>query len=354
MKSKRPFHFILFLLLLFGFLLTTIPVTGSTGTTAIDSTGRVISLSAAPKRIACLYAFSGHVVAMLDRGQDMVAIVNGLKKDVLLNRVVPAIKTKPIPARGGTIHIEALLKTQPDIVFLKPETAAITSEIEKLDRFNLQWFVAGYRNMAQQMAIIENIGKAIGRHEKAMDYIRFYKHVINTVAARTTLIPQSKKVRVYHSVNEATRTDAPGTLEAVWTKTAGVINVSVGTELRGKGEKHFADIEQILIWNPDVIIVNEDGVNKEILTDKKWAPIRAVQEKKVFAIPVGISRWGHPGGLETPLAILWTAKKIYPKIFTDIDLEKEIQAFYKSFFNISLTEDDIGKILANKGMRNFN
>jgi iron complex transport system substrate-binding protein len=50
-------------------------------------------------------------------------------------------------------------------------------------------------------------------------------------------------VRLYHSVNEACRTYAPGTIEADWTNAAGVINVSVGTSLRGKGNKNFADIE---------------------------------------------------------------------------------------------------------------
>lgn len=42
-------------------------------------------LNRLPERIACLYAFTGHVVTMLGRGEDMAAIVNGLKKDVLLN-----------------------------------------------------------------------------------------------------------------------------------------------------------------------------------------------------------------------------------------------------------------------------
>ncbi len=316
-----------------------------------DSRHHSISLKKIPQRIGCLYAFCGHVVTMLDRGPDMVAIVNGLKKDVLLNRIVPSIKRMSIPAKGGIINIEALLKTRPDIIFLKPETAAIAAEVKKLERFNLPYFTAGYHSMEQQMEIIDNMGKAIGCQDKAFAYTRYYRNTIKRVAKKIASIPDSQKIRLYHSVNEATRTDAPGTIEADWTKAAGVINVSVGKSLGGKGNKHFADIEQILIWNPDVIIVNEDGVDIEILTDKKWAPIKAVQHKKVYAIPVGISRWGHPGGLETPLAILWTAKKVYPEYFTDINLKKEIHTFYNTFFALTLNDDMVDKILANKGMR---
>ncbi|MFH2059258.1 MAG: ABC transporter substrate-binding protein [Pseudomonadota bacterium] len=335
----------------FFYLFLTLPAVGSEPVHVMDSKGRVITLAKTPERIGCLYAFCGHVVTMLDRGPDMVAIVNGLKKDLLLNQIVPSIKKMPVPAKGGIINIEALLKTRPDIIFLKPETAAITAEIKKLERFKLPYFVAGYRSMAQQMAIIENMGKAIGRYDKALAYTRYYKNIIKKVSSITIAIPNEKRQRLYHSINEATRTDAPGTIEADWTKVTGVINVSVGNFLHTKGNKHFADIEQIIIWNPDVIIVNEDGVDKKILTDKKWASIKAVQNKQVYAIPVGISRWGHPGGLETPLAILWTAKKVYPKYFLDIDLRKEIQHFYKTFFNIKLNKAMIDKILANKGMR---
>ncbi len=342
-------YFIIFILLINLF----IPNIGF-GTEFIkvtDSTGQHLTLTQEPKRIACLYAFCGHVVSMLDRGKDMVAIVNGLKKDVLLTQLLPNIKGLPMPTSGGSINIESLLKTKPDIVFLKPETAIINAEIKKLERFNLSYFVAGYRNMAEQMAIIEMIGKAIGEYEKAHKYTDYYREIITKVSLRTADIPVNKRVRLYHSVNEPNRTDGPGTIEADWTKASGVTNVSVGASLHGKANKNFASIEQILIWNPEIIIVNEINAKNEFLLRKKWSGIKAVKDKKVYAIPIGVSRWGHPGGLETPLAILWTAKKVYPNLFKDIDLKKEIAQFYKTFFNIVLTKQMIDKILHNKGMR---
>ena len=343
-------HFIFFISILLSLYFSS-TVFGSDTVTVIDSTGMSLTLASPPRRIACLYAFCGHVVTMLGRGQDMVAIVNGLKKDLLLHQLVPGINHLPVPAKGGIINIEALLNTQADIVFLKPETATITAEIKKLQRFNLPYFVAGYHSMEEQMGIIENMGKAIGCGEKALAYTRYYREMIHRVRSRTAHIPKAKRVRLYHSVNEPRRTDAPGTIEADWTTACGVNNVSVGASLQGKGNKNFAGIEQILLWNPEVIIVNEDGVDQLILNDKKWSPIQAVQNNRVFSIPVGISRWGHPGGLETPLAILWTAKKVYPHLFQDIDLKQEITVFYHTFFNLDLDGSLIDKILGNTGMR---
>ncbi len=350
MKLIQIFKHFIFLQMFLVLLIPAIAICSS-AVSVTDSTGKDLTLTRPPERIACLYAFTGHVVTMLDRADKMVAIVNGLKKDLLLRQIVPGIKDLPVPAKGGIINVEALLKTRADMIFLKPETAVISAEIKKLERFNFPYFVAGYHSMAEQMTIIEMMGKAIGRHKKALDYTQYYRDVIDTVSKRTSQIPPDKKIRLYHSVNEPRRTDAPGTIEADWTATCGVHNVSVNASLNGKGNKNYADIEQILVWNPEVIIVNEDGVDQLILTNKKWSSIQAVRNKKVFAIPVGISRWGHPGGLETPLAILWTVKKVYPALFEDIDLKKEISVFYKTFFNIHLNDTLLNRILANKGMR---
>lgn len=325
--------------------------TGHGPVTVTDFTGRTLTLEWPAERFACLYAFTGHVVTMLGRGGDMVAVVDGLKKDRLIQQRVPGIPTLPIPAKGGVIHIETLLKADPDMVFLKPETAASESEIKKLDRFELPYFVAGYRSMDEQMTIIEMMGKICGRHDRARAYTGYYRDMIQRVKDRTGQIPENHRVRLYHSVNEARRTDAPNTIEADWTRAAGVINVSVGEKLNARGDKFFAGMEQILIWNPDVIIVNEAGMDQQILQNKKWASIKAVQEKKVFPIPVGISRWGHPGSLETPLAVLWAAKTVYPDLFFDVDLKMEIKQFYHRFFDLTLGDDMVEKILNNQGMR---
>jgi iron complex transport system substrate-binding protein len=319
--------------------------------TVTDFIGRTLTLERPADRFACLYAFTGHVITLLGRGTDMVAVVDGLKKDLLIQQRVPGIQALPIPVKGGVIHIEALLKANPDIVFLKLETAAAEAEIRKLDRFGLPYFVADYRSMDEQMTTIEMMGKICGRYEAARAYTTYYRNMIRMVKDRTGRIPEDQRVRVYHSVNDARRTDAAGTIEADWTRAAGVINVSVGDRLDARGNKFFAGIEQILIWNPDVIIVNEAGVDQQILQDKKWASIKAVQEKKVFPIPVGISRWGHPGSLETPLAILWTARTVYPDLFSDIDFKMEIKQFYHRFFDMALTDEMVERILNNQGMR---
>ncbi|MDD3652603.1 MAG: ABC transporter substrate-binding protein [Desulfotomaculaceae bacterium] len=319
--------------------------------TVTDFIGRQVKVPDQVERIGCLYAYTGHVVTMLGRGSDIVAVVEGLKRDVMMTEMSPGIKDAVVPSAEGAINIEELIKADPDLVFIRNETAQSEGEIEKLEKSGIPYLVVDYRNIKEQMYTIEMIGKAIGAHEQAKEYNDYYQHCIDLVQARVAGIPEKERVTVYHSVNEATRTDAKDTLPADWLKVAGVNNVSINENLKLLGNKYFASLEQILMWDPEVILANEAGVADYMMTNRQWSALRAVKNNKVYQMPNGVSRWGHPGSLETPLAILWTAKTIYPDRFTDLDMVAETKTFYKDYFRYEVSDDEVASILSGVGMR---
>ncbi len=320
-------------------------------TTITDCIGREVEIPKNIERIACLYAVSGHVVTMLGEGDRIVAVNGGLKRDKVLTKICPTIQDALMPKVSGNINIEELAKANPDVVFIDIQDANVKGETKKFNKLGIPYLVIDFNNVEGQQNMVKMIGKAIGKEDKAEKYIEFYNQCISTVSEKTDKILKEGKKRVYHSVNEATRTDAPNTLPADWMKIAGLINVSIGDELKFTDNKYFASLEQILMWNPDYILVNEDGVDEYIRTKDQWKNLNAVKNDKVFLLPNGVSRWGHPTSIETPLAILWTAATIYPDHFEDIDMKQITMNFYKDFFNYELTDDEADSILAGKGMR---
>ena len=319
--------------------------------TVTDCFDRQVILPQSIERIACLYAFTAHVVTMLGEDDKIVAVVNGSKRDMLLNEVSPYIDKAATPSDSGIINIEELLAADPDLVFLKGETALLKEETAKLDLFHIPYVVIDFTDISEQMKAIQVIGDVLNRSERAGQYNQYYQQVIDGVSERTSALDENSKLRVYHAVNEATRTDAAGTLTAEWTQIAGAINVSVGSDLRVYENKFFASIEQILLWDPEVIICNEYGVDKYIMKNEKWQTIEAVKTQRVFKIPTGISRWGHPGGMETPLAIQWTVKTLYPEICSDIDLNQITRNYYADFFDYQISDELLTKVLSGDRMR---
>ncbi|GAB6097051.1 ABC transporter substrate-binding protein [Desulfatiferula olefinivorans] len=314
----------------------------------VDCTGRSVAVPVTAGRIACLYAFAGHVVTMMGRGNDIVAVSKGLMRDSLLLEICPAIREARVPKSQGGINVEELVKAKPDLVFLSGDVGRDPGETGKLDAFHLPWLVVDYAGMDEQKNAVAMIGEALGTQGGAKAYLSYYNECMDRISTGLSTLPRNQKVRVYHSVNEADRTAIPNSLSTQWLDAVGVINVAGQNEGTLSGDKYRVGMEQILIWNPDAILVNEPSVKHLMLSDTRWSALKAVQGKRVYLLPIAISRWGHPGSVETPLAMLWAVKTFYPDRFEHIDMAQETRDFYRRFFDYALSDTQIEQILAGR------
>ncbi len=319
--------------------------------TVTDCIGRNVTIPAHPQRIACLCPESGHALALFGQGDKIVAAVGGMQRDLMLVEMYPHIKDVPVPKSSGAINIEELARCNPDIVFVKGDTAHNQAEVEKINKSGIPFLVIEFNNMKEQQTAMAMIAEVLGTVDQAQQYNQYYQQCIKRVADKVAAIPKKDRIRVYHSVNEATRTDTRGTLPADWLQVTGAKNVSVDQELKLFDGKYYASLEQILLWDPEYILVNDPNVVGYITNHEHWRSLQAVKNNRVLALPNGISRWGHFSSLETPLAIMWTAKTLYPDKFTDIDMVAETKYFYKEFFRMNLTDETVQKILSGEGMR---
>lgn len=316
-----------------------------------DSSGKIVWVPNKVNRIAALYAPIGYIIALLGDGSKMVAVPGGLKRDKIMSTIVPSIDHANVPQEGGKINVEELAKAHPDIVFINEETAGDNAQLKKLDQLHIPYLYIDFHTLKQQENVIELIGNLLGKKDVAQKYIRYYDSKMNLIENRIKSIPLKKRIRVYHSINEATRTDTPDTISADWLKKAGAVDVSVNEKLKTIENKYFASVEQILLWNPSVILANEQGVDQYIRAKDQWQSISAVKNGRVYLLPSGVTRWGHPESIEIPLVTMWAAKLLYPPLFKDINMFTETRNFYQSFFSIRFNDQQIAEILSGKGMR---
>lgn len=316
-----------------------------------DCAGRQVMIPHTIKRIACLYAFTGHAVTLLGRGQDIVAVSNGLKRDSLLHRICPSILDAAVPKAQGAINIEELLKTKPDILFVSADIGTNGSEVSRLDAFTIPYMVVDFTTIQEEKKAVTVMGEALGETDKARAYVRYMDDSIEKVAQGIPAVSKKRRCRLYYSVNEANRTTLAKDLSTDWLDHTGVINVALEKAPTLFEGKNFVSLEQIYVWNPDIILANEPAARTRMITDANWANLNAVKNDKVFQMPIGVSRWGHPGSIETPLALLWTAKTLYPDQFEDLDMASETKRFYKIFFDYALTDLQVKQILSGKMLR---
>lgn len=74
----------------------------------MDCAGRTVKLSREKERIACLYAYTSHVAVFLQCVKKVVAIVDGLKRNSLMQMKIPGLNKLSAPYGSGAINIEEL------------------------------------------------------------------------------------------------------------------------------------------------------------------------------------------------------------------------------------------------------
>ena len=324
--------------------------------TVVDSIGREVELPAEPERIAVLDSFAGEAAVMTGAGEQMVTCPNGVKSDSLLRQMAPSLKDMEAVMSAGSFNAEALLALSPDVIMIKEGLYSSEEERGKLEKLQIPYIVVGYDNMAEQIYALKLVGAAEGSEcrARAQEMAEYYCSVIKRVSADAAKIPEDKVKRVYHSINEAVRTDGEDSLGNDWISCVGAADVSAAhtDAMQADGVDFCAGLEQIFAWDPDVMICNEASTKDYLLTDSKWTGLRAVREKSVYNIPVGATRWGQRGSLETFFAMIWLGKTIYPEYYSDFDLKSEVTQFYSDMLGIDVDDELYEMMLSGTGIRN--
>lgn len=324
--------------------------------TVKDSLNREVEIPAEPERIAVLDSFAGEAAVMTGAGERMVTCPNGVKSDSLLCRIAPHLNDIEAVMSGGSFNAEALLALSPDVIMIKESLYRAEDERAKLEKLQIPYIIVGYDNMAEQIYALKLVGAAEGsecraKAEKIADY---YCDVIKRVSAAADKVPDAEVKRVYHSINEAVRTDGENSLGNDWISCVGAEDVSAAytDSMQADGVDFCAGLEQIFDWDPDVMICNEASTKDYLLSDSKWTGLRAIREKNVYNIPVGATRWGQRGSVETFFAMIWLGTTIYPDYYSDFDLQAEVTQFYSEMFDINVDNDLYAMMLSGNGIRN--
>lgn len=107
------------------------------------------------------------------------------------------------------------------------------------------------------------------------------------------------------------------------------------------GPARQVTLEQLLVWNPDVIVVHNDkgsiSPDRSFKANQRMKNVKAVRVNRVHPCPVGAFWWDRPSP-EAILGIMWLAKTLYPERMKGLDLKKETVSFYKRFYAYGLSD----------------
>lgn len=327
---------------------------GGSGTRVLtDSVGREVQVPDAPERIAALDSFAGELAVMAGAGTRIVAVPGGVKSDVLLQELYPGLSELPAPMQNSAINMEELMACAPQVVLVKQEVYETKGQQALLDKAGLPYVVVGYDSMEGQIAAMELVGAACGgeAEEKVAALAQYYRDTLADVRERAQGIPESDRVRVYHAINALVSTDGATSLGADWVEAVGCVDVSAHDEDATSATDYTASLEQIYDWDPDVFVCNSAETTDYLLSQDNCAGLSAVKAKRCHTIPVGATRWGQRGSVETYLAMLWLGTTVYPQAYGDVDLQGRVSDYYRDYLGIEVDDALWEQMLSGEGLR---
>lgn len=263
-----------------------------------------------------------------------------------------------LPNLGGwyakaTCNTEELLKIHPDIIISMGAFNETTiSQADKIQQQVGIPVIIMDGELDKLADVYDFAGKLLNNEKATKELAAYCRETVKDVHAKAEKITEDQGVRVYYAEGaEGLETDPKGSSHTEVLDMAGGVNVAdVG--MKGGMGMTPVSLEQILSWNPDVILSWNDtqgGYYSKIQNDSKWASIAAVKNHKVYAVPSGPFNWfDRPPSINRILGLKWLGNLLYPDVYK-YDMDKETREFYKKFYHYDLSDEELDSLLKDSG-----
>jgi iron complex transport system substrate-binding protein len=260
----------------------------------------------------------------------------------LLGRLFPRMTKVPTDVVQGASfipNVESILALHPDAVFQWANVG--TDAIEALDRAGLAVFGMLSASQDDLTGSIEMMGQVTGKSEHAHALVTLQAERRRDIEAALKNLANADRPGVLYlgRFTEALSVAGPGTYNDFYIRLAG------GRNVVPPGLARIVTFEQILAWNPDVILLGnfDPAMPSDVYKDPRWADVAAVKARRVYRMPLGGYRWDPPSQ-ESALAWTWLLAILHPEK-SIVDLRSDLQTWYRFLYSHDLTDAETDRIL---------
>ena len=311
--------------------------------TVTDMAGRTVTLPAQINSIATfgsIGVINAFVELMGDGDKianDMTSKFSNSGKWAMQYEFAPQMKGEPVlEGPDGELKMEEILKLNPDLCLVMSK-----DYIEPLESNGLNVIYFNWKKTEDVKTAVTLMGEALGKQDVAADYLKYFDDMVAEAGEKTaSLTDENKKKVLYGNIDKLTQ---PHVIAEWWIETAGGISVTKDA-WDAEGNQCVYTQEDLLKWNPDVMLTTDEGMKDTLKADSLYSDITAVKDDAIYTVPTVAHVWGNRT-VEQPLTIFWTMHKLYPEIETREDLAEKISYFYSHFFKTELSDDQINTII---------
>jgi iron complex transport system substrate-binding protein len=313
----------------------------------IDATGRSINIPPTVSRV-------------FPAGPPAAIILYTLAPDLLIgwpraNRseecafMLPDVCTRPevgrLTGRGNTANLESVLALKPDLILdvgsTAPTFASLAARVQEQTGIPYALLDGRFEATASTYRLLGAL-----THRDPEPLAVYTEGTLVTMQERVNRIPEDQRPRVYYARGpHGLETGLGGSINVETIEFLGARNVAA----ERKGGLATVSIEQVLVWNPQVIVTIDADFAANVRSDPQWAQVEAVRTGRVHLSPKLPFGWvDFPPSVNRLIGLWWLAKIFYPEHF-DEDLRTLTRDFYSRFYHVTPSDSDIDRVLEGRG-----
>jgi iron complex transport system substrate-binding protein len=316
--------------------------------TVVDSLGRKVAVPGRVERIISLEPEVTRIIVALGAGEKLVGIDYFLRhRDLLFPIVFPGAAGLPVVSnQGQDLNYEEAVSLAPDVIFASPSEFRTAETIAKKTRLPVA-ALASMGRFADLLAEIDTLGRIVGREARAAELKAYFSgrvEALRTAASK----PRAGPAPVTYISFWGSLLRTPVSYDPV--DAAGGRNIAAGLLPSYLGTASTTvSLEQILRWDPEVILVHGNYLPSErlvtvesVLKDPRLASVRAVRNGRVH-YTFGFWYWWDPALVLVETAHL--TRLFHPGSMPGFDLVREGDEIFRSFYGAEGLFTSLSRVL---------
>jgi iron complex transport system substrate-binding protein len=244
---------------------------------------------------------------------------------------------------GGTVRpnpaetVQVVARMRPDLIIeagpVTPEAAARADLVQQ--QTGVPYLVLDNGIQATPQTL-RTIGALLGAAERGNDLAMYTDYAIDALRGRLLIAPADERPIIYYGRGpDGLETGLAGSQAMAAIDQAGVINLAARL---GRGELTRLTRDQVIDWNPAIIIAQQRSFYDALLHSTAWRGLIAVASKRVYLAPADPFGWiDDPPGVNRIIGLYWLTGLFYPDQYQE-DLRTAVREFYDKFYRVKLTD----------------
>jgi iron complex transport system substrate-binding protein len=312
-----------------------------------DDAGRKVTLPAQVQRIFCAGAPASILMFALapERLAGWTTPFLPAERPFIPDKYMDLPVTGRLTGRGNSANIESVLAIKPDLILdygtVNPTYASLADRTQKQSGIPTLLLDGRFDRIPETFT---RLGDILGNPALSAEWARYATATLAEIDSRVARIAATQRPKVYYARGpRGLNTARPGSINVETLERLGAVNAA--NEL-GPGGLTNVSMEQVLKWNPEVIVTVDANFHQSVWRDPLWSSVAAVRAGRVHLAPGLPFGWvDFPPSINRLIGLRWLARALYPREFPE-DLRGAVRDFYSRAYHRTPSDTQIDALLA--------